>query len=64
MTTLRTIKCDFPKCGKDSTEEKYNDGWPGWGRIQGKENTETGLTDFDLCPDHLNKVFQSMTGGD
>lgn len=48
----RTIECDI--CGKSQTETCANEGWAGWGQIQGF--TLNGSDNPYLCPQHLSDV--------
>lgn len=54
MGILRTVKCDI--CEEIQTEKIPGMGWPGWGMIQGRQGPN-GETDFYLCPEHLDLVF-------
>ncbi len=56
----RTIKCDVPSCREQCTEKMHGDGWPEWGEVKGKRDTETGSETFGLCPRHLSRVFEFM----
>ena len=57
MGIRRVVFCNIKDCNKESTEEYHGKGWPGWGLIKGKKDTETGEEEFYLCPDDLNTVF-------
>lgn len=46
---IRTIQCDV--CGEECTEKNENDGWPGWGALQGI--ALDGRANPSLCPKHL-----------
>jgi hypothetical protein len=50
---LRTIKCDV--CGETATEKKPNEGWQGWGAIQGV--SRNGADNPNLCPYHLAEIM-------
>ena len=52
MSILRTIKCDI--CGKTQTEENPNEGWAGWGSLQGVKFD--GIDNPNLCPEHLEDI--------
>lgn len=55
MIHPRKIQCDI--CGKVAEEKGHGEGWPTWGKIFGKQN-EKGETEFCLCPNHLDKIFE------
>lgn len=57
MSVARTIKCDVDKCNEQCTEKVFGEGFPGWGELHGKIDTETGSTGFGLCPRHHNITF-------
>ena len=52
MSILRTIKCDV--CGKEQTEKTPNQGWSGWGALQGVKMDE--IDNPNLCPEDLAKI--------
>ena len=57
MSILRTIRCNV--CDTTYTEKVFNEGFLGWGMIQGRQSPEYGDT-FHLCPDHLNSIFDFL----
>lgn len=61
MGQKRVIGCDVEGCKESRVEETFGMGWPDWGGIlKGKQNDETGETNFYLCPHHLNLTFQAV----
>ena len=50
MTERRTISCDVNHCKNTFAEEKFNQGFPGWGHIIGLINEETSETKAQVCP--------------
>ena len=58
MSVLRTIKCNVEKCKVFYVEKEFGAGFPGWGELHGKVDTETGSTGFGLCPVHHELTFQ------
>ena len=62
MPELRTFECDI--CQARKTEDKFGDGFAGWGQVSGvtlkvKEGTpeEKVVRDPILCNDHLLKII-------
>jgi len=53
---LRTIYCSVHRCPRVYTEKKFNEGFPGWGHINGIYNDQTEEDIAHLCPDHLEKI--------
>jgi len=62
MTTLRTIHCDVKACEECHVEGKFNEGFPGWGEIQGLIDKDTGNTKAHLCPKHLTIAKKLLMG--
>jgi len=60
MTELKTIYCDVNKCGAKFTEEKFNQGFPGWGHIVGLINEDTGEPKAHVCPKHLKMIKELL----
>lgn len=70
MSIARQIECDIKDCNKSATEPVYGDGWFGWGKLEGKQNeNDEGKvigTEFSLCPNHLDMIFEyikNLSGG-
>lgn len=61
MSMLRSIYCSVRGCTHKYEEAKPGAGFPAWGSVQGRTDTETGETDFHLCPEHLDEVFKFLT---
>jgi len=51
---LRMIKCDI--CGREEREAQPNEGWPGWGALQGV--ALNGVNNPSICPAHLATVAE------
>lgn len=49
---LRTIHCDI--CGISQMETKENEGWEGWGQINGI--SINGAINPSVCPDDLSRL--------
>ena len=54
MSVKRTVCCDI--CPVTYTEEKPNEGFPGWGQLIGIELD--GVENPYLCPEHLKKTAE------
>ena len=54
MAILRTIICDA--CGASATEPSPNDGWIGWGGLNGVQIND--VINHQLCPACLAKVAE------
>lgn len=54
MAVTRTITCDI--CGKTEAESAPNDGWPGWGSVNGI--AIDGIPNPTLCPHDLTRVAE------
>lgn len=61
---LQTIKCSAKNCENEYTEKRFNEGFPGWGHIQGVEDKETGENTAHLCPKHLQIARRLLNGLD
>ncbi len=55
---LRTIKCDV--CGSVHTEPSADDGFEGWGQLQGV--CLDGVDNPSLCPQHLTDAANFIDG--
>jgi hypothetical protein len=55
MSVLRTIQCDMPKCSNAYQEKASNEGFPGWGSINGV--MLNGITNPNCCPDCKDKIM-------
>lgn len=57
MSSKRTWICDG--CGIEKTESKFNEGFGGWGMLQGLLSDE-GEEGAHLCPECLKKAAVSV----
>lgn len=63
MSILRTIRCNYPNCRVEQGEKTPNAGWPGWGSLNGLQDSETGDTEMHLCPEHLKRAATKILEG-
>lgn len=56
---IKTIKCDF--CGNEETESKPDEGWAGWGQINGMAWNDR--PNPNLCPECLKKLKERIGDG-
>lgn len=53
---LKTIHCSVKGCDNNYTENKFNEGFPGWGHVSGLKDDRTGEDTAHFCPEHLLMV--------
>ncbi|MHA2277529.1 MAG: hypothetical protein ACXAC2_17255 [Candidatus Kariarchaeaceae archaeon] len=59
---LRTVFCGAKDCNKKQTEKFENQGWPGWGSVNGLANERGEPETCYCCPEHLQKIKRLLNG--
>lgn len=62
MGQIRKIICDVYNCNVSYEEEMSNEGFPGWGHVEGIFNPITKVTKAYLCPKHLIEIKKILNG--
>lgn len=62
---MRTVYCCVPGCGRNETEKRPNDGWPGWGQLSGVvvQFDDRKIENPTLCSEH-KRVAATVLFGD